>query len=142
VLKTRELGLQQAIAKADESLRSAQSGLIEPQRMIAVLKEILDRQAGLSLIRIRNLPVRSLQPGPSPAAGSEEKVVLGPGPYLHPVEMELRGNYLDVLAYLRALESMPWGVQWQRFELSTDQVGLTYRVELATLSMEPNWLGV
>jgi MSHA biogenesis protein MshJ len=142
-LKSRELFLTKSISQANAALDNAQSGLIEPKRMVVVLKAVLDRQHGLSLVRIRNLPVQSLLPaGYADKNISQDSAPLGPGPYLHPVEIELRGDYLAVLSYLRALESMPAGFQWQRFDLLSDDAGQRYRVVLATVSMEPNWLGV
>jgi MSHA biogenesis protein MshJ len=142
-LKSREIFLAKSIAQANVALDDAQNGLIEPKRMVVVLKAVLDRQHGLSLVRIRNLPVQPLLPGGPPDKNTpQDAASLGPGPYLHPVEIELRGDYLAVLSYLRALESMPAGFQWQRFDLLNDDAGQRYRVVLATVSMEPNWLGV
>jgi hypothetical protein len=45
------------------------------------------------------------------------------GPYLHPVELVVRGDYLNVLAYLKELEAENWGFQWRRFELSLERRG-------------------
>jgi MSHA biogenesis protein MshJ len=64
------------------------------------------------------------------------------GPYLHPVELVLRGDYLHVLAYLQELESRPWGFQWRRFEYTTTPDGPEFHIEFTTLSMQSNWLGV
>jgi len=169
--------LNHAIAEADEDLASAQNGLIEPTRMVSVLTDVLQRQKGLTLLRLRNLPVQSvLMPQPQaassatthePAAGAgavQSKpdspagvagvagaaAAAGPtpapaadvGPYLHPVELVVRGGYLDVLAYLKDLEAQPWGLQWRRFEFVTTEDGPEYRIEFTTLSMASNWLGV
>jgi MSHA biogenesis protein MshJ len=168
-LKSRELALNHAIAQADEDLASAQSGLIEPTRMVSVLTDVLQRQKGLTLLRRRNLPVQSVlmpagksdpssddtgaagtdvaakpqAPGAPPdAAGKPGPAVADAGPYLHPVELVVRGGYLDVLAYLKDLEAQPWGLQWRRFEFVTTEEGPEYRIEFTTLSMASNWLGV
>jgi hypothetical protein len=58
------------------------------------------------------------------------------------VELVVRGGYLNVLSYLKALEAKPQGFQWRRFELSTTDTGIEYRIEFTTVSMESNWLGV
>jgi MSHA biogenesis protein MshJ len=158
-LKSRELALNRAIAEADEDLASAQNGLIEPTRMVSVLTDVLQRQKGLTLLRLRNLPVQSVlmpaaqaaapasDPATAKATAPAEDPTPAPaaadvGPYLHPVELVVRGGYLDVLNYLKDLEAQPWGLQWRRFEFVTTEDGPEYRIEFTTLSMAPNWLGV
>jgi MSHA biogenesis protein MshJ len=65
------------------------------------------------------------------------------GPYLHPVQLVVEGNYLDIVAYLHALEGLPWHFYWRVLELETK----TYprnrvRIELSTVSLEKEWIGV
>jgi MSHA biogenesis protein MshJ len=141
VLKSREAALASGIAIADAQLRDAQLGMIPPRQMVAVLTDVLGHQKDLTLILLRNLAVEPLLPpmaktqaGSTPAADM--------GPYLHPVELVVRGNYLNMLAYLQELESRPWGFQWRRFEFTTTDDGPQYRIEFTTLSMQSNWLGV
>ena len=86
------------------------------------------------------------RPG-APAAGGASVIGGGRaaadlGPFVHPVEIVVRGSYLNVLSYLKTLESRPQGFHWRRFELSTTESGLEYRIEFTTVSMESNWLGV
>jgi MSHA biogenesis protein MshJ len=108
--------------------------------MVAVLTEVLQHQKGLTLVLLRNLPVEPLLPPIAQSQGVSASAAMGP--YLHPAELVLRGNYLDVLAYLQELESRPWGFQWRRFEFTTSADGPEYRIEFTTLSMQSNWLGV
>jgi MSHA biogenesis protein MshJ len=151
VLKSREAALASGIAIADAQLRDAQLGMIAPKQMVAVLTDVLGHQKDLTLILMRNLPVEPLLPPIAPTqtqtqAQAQTKNGSAPaadiGPYLHPVEMVVRGNYLNVLTYLKELESRPWGFQWRRFEFTTTADGPQYRIEFTTLSMQSNWLGV
>jgi len=141
VLKSREAALASGIATVDGELKDAQAGMIEPTQMASVLAEVLSRQKDLTLVLLRNLAVEPLLPPVAPASS-------GPvphtemGPYIHPVEMIVRGNYLSVLNYLQELESRPWGFQWRRFEFTTTADGPQYRIEFTTLSMQSNWVGV
>jgi MSHA biogenesis protein MshJ len=139
-LKAREAALGAALAATDVQLLDAQAGMIAPKDMTGVLSEVLGHQQGLTLVLLRNLPVESLLPPAGGQSASAPSIAMGP--YLHPVELILRGDYLHVLAYLRELESRPWGFQWRRFELSTTDAGTLYRIEFTTLSMQSNWLGV
>jgi len=81
----------------------------------------------------------------APAAEStaEPQPATSSGPYVHPVELVIEGSYLDVLAYLRALESLPWRFYWKVLELQTTHYPTNrVRIELSTLSMDKEWIGV
>jgi MSHA biogenesis protein MshJ len=136
----RENALRTALASTDAELTDAQSGMIAPKEMVVVLTDVLQHQKGLTLVLLRNLAVEPLLPPMAQSQGGPASADMGP--YLHPAEIVLRGNYLDVLAYLQELESRPWGFQWRRFEFTTSADGAEYRIEFTTLSMQSNWLGV
>jgi MSHA biogenesis protein MshJ len=141
ILKSRVAALAAGISLADAQLRDAQLGMIPPKEMVAVLTDVLSHQKELTLILMRNLAVEPLMPLiAKTAAGSPPPAEMGP--YLHPVELVVRGNYLNVLAYLQELESRPWGFQWRRLEFTTTPEGPEYHIEFTTLSMQSNWLGV
>jgi MSHA biogenesis protein MshJ len=122
-----------------------QRGMIEPKEMVKVLTAVLERQKNLHLVLLRNLPVQPLLK-PVDKTDKSDKSDAAPvadvGPYLHPVELVVRGDYLNVLAYLKELEAENWGFQWRRFELSSSEDGPEYHIQFMTLSMESNWLGV
>jgi MSHA biogenesis protein MshJ len=62
---------------------------------------------------------------------------------MHPVEIVVEGAYLDVLEYLRALESLEWRFYWKVLELKTTRYPINrVRIELSTLSMDKEWIGV
>lgn len=128
--------LREEIAATDAKLDSAAAGLIPPQRMIGVVRDVLNRQKGLKLVSLHNGLVEPLAP-------PTENTVEETGPYVHPVELIVEGSYFDVLTYLRALEALPWRFYWKTFDLSTTQYPTNrVRIELSTLSMERAWLGV
>jgi MSHA biogenesis protein MshJ len=149
-LKSRDLALTKAIADADAQLSDMQRGMIEPKEMVKVLTAVLERQKSLHLVLLRNLPVQPLLKPVERAekADKQEKsdkpdeAAPDVGPYLHPVELVVRGDYLDVLAYLKELEAENWGFQWRRFELVSSEEGPEYHIQFMTLSMQSNWLGV
>lgn len=139
-LKLREAALSAAIADADSQLHQAQAGMIAPKEMLGVLTDVLGHQKGLTLVLLHNLAVEPLFPPVVGKSGAHSPT--GMDPYLHPVELILRGDYLNVLAYLTELEARPWGFQWRRFELTTTDGVPEYRIEFTTLSLQSNWLGV
>ena len=128
--------LQTQTHAVDEQLASTAAGFVPAQRMVEVVHDVLSQQHGLKLISLRNLPVASLVP-PS------ESQALGTAPYVHPIEVVIEGEYGEVLAYLEALEALPWRFRWKMLDLTTKQYPVNrVRIELSTLSMDKTWLGV
>jgi MSHA biogenesis protein MshJ len=144
--------LEATLKQLNTQLDSAQTGLIAPERMKEVIHDVLSRQHGLKLVSLHNEAVHPLidpttaTPAAEGEAGTEQKNVApaeSTGPYVHPVELIVEGNYLDVLAYLRALESLPWHFYWKTLEIQTLKYPTNrVRLEICTLSMDKEWLGV
>lgn len=131
--------LEARLASVNAQLSSQSAGMIPPERMTEVIHEVLSRQHGVVLVSLRNLEALKL---PLDAAG-EAAATNVPRPYVHTVEIVLEGRYLDVLAYLQALEALPWRFYWRRLELTqTNYPTNRVRVELGTLSMDPQWIGL
>ncbi len=129
--------LEQELAAIDAQLASESAGLIPPERTVQVIHDVLARQRGVTLITLHNKPVTTLVPPHAGAAPSES------GPYVHSVELVVEGNYLDVLAYLKALERLEWRFYWKLLELETTQYPTNrIRIELSTLSLDQSWIGV
>ena len=151
----REAMLQTRLEALNARLASKSGGLIPPERMVQVIHDVLNRQHGVTLVSLHNKAVVSLvQERPAvnattagsadaaadPAPGSQPA---SSGPYVHPVELVVEGNYLDVLAYLHALENLPWRFYWKVLELQTTRYPTNrVRIELSTLSMDKDWIGV
>jgi MSHA biogenesis protein MshJ len=148
----RNAALRARLGSLDTELRVAASGYVAPDKMIDMLREILAGQHGLELVSLANLPVQSLaqvrEPGAvSAGAGSASaaEIVLDdkdPGPFLHPVEIVVEGNYVDVVAYLRALEALPWRIHWQQLELRSEESGNRVRIVVGALSLSRYWMSV
>ncbi len=128
--------LKARLAAVNAELSSQSAGMIAPQRMVEVIHDVLSRQRGVVLVSMRNLEAIKL---PLDAAG--ESASGTPRPYEHTVEIVLEGRYLDVLAYLEALEALPWRFYWRRLELTTTRYPINrVRVELGTVSMGSEWI--
>jgi len=146
--------LQAKLDDLNKELASKAAGLIPPERMVQVIHDVLSHQKGLTLVSLHNKAVMSLvseAPAPAPSAGdsAEADANTAPaapvdiGPYVHPVEIVIEGSYLDVLQYLQALETLPWHFYWKVLELNAGTYPLNrVRIELSTLSMDKEWLGV
>ena len=135
---TQAEDLKRRLAAVNAELSSHSAGMIAPERMAEVIHDVLSRQQGVRLVSLRNLEAIKL---PLDAAG--ESATNTARPYEHTVEIVLEGRYLDVLAYLEALEALPWRFYWRRLELTTTRYPLNrVRVELGTVSMDSDWIGL
>lgn len=154
VARHKAKDLQAKLDDLNKELASKAAGLIPPERMVQLIHDVLSRQRGLTLVSLHNKPVMSLvSEVPAPAApatdGTDADANATPpapvdaGPYVHPVEIVIEGSYLDVLQYLHALEALPWHFYWKVLELNSGTYPLNrVRIELSTLSMDKEWLGV
>ncbi|MGH8298036.1 MAG: hypothetical protein ACRES6_01980 [Steroidobacteraceae bacterium] len=144
----RTNALAASLSQATARLDSQSAGLIPPQQMLQVIHDVLSRQQGVTLVSLRSLPPYALIDGPpsenadasTPAAAN---VDAAEGPYVHSVQLVLQGRYLDVLAYLRALEGLPWHFYWQSLSLDATQYPMTRAtVKLGTVSMSREWIAL
>lgn len=144
----KEEQLRKQLADINARLASKSAGLIPPERMVQVIQDVLARQHGVTLISLHNKPVTTLMPAGrnSPSAAtpaSESFAANSAGLYVHPVELVIEGPYLDILAYLHALEALPWRLYWKLLDLETTHHPTNrVRIELNTLSMDKDWIGV
>jgi MSHA biogenesis protein MshJ len=127
--------LEEQLAAVNTQLAAKSAGLILPERMVQVIQDVLSHQHGVTLVSLHNEPVTTLVPTPAGQAPA--------GPFVHPVEIVVEGTYLDVLAYLHALENLEWRFYWRMLELeSTSYPRNRVRIELSTLSLDKDWIRV
>jgi MSHA biogenesis protein MshJ len=148
----REDKLKRQLEDVNAKLASKSAGLIPPERMVQVIHDVLSRQHGVTLVSLHNKPVTTLTAKSAAAAADSSELASEPasepaaataGPYVHPIELVVEGRYLDVMEYLRALETLPWRFYWTVLELQTaDYPTNRVRIELSTLSMDRDWIGV
>jgi len=135
-----EAKLQSRLAELNAQLASKSAGLIEPERMVQVIHDVLSNQRGVTLVTLRNKPVSALV---EPVPAADGAVPELSGPYVHRVELVIEGRYLDIMQYLKALEALPWQFYWRSLELQTTKYPLNrVQIELSTLSLEKDWIGV
>lgn len=122
----------------DKEISTKVKGLIAPQQMAKVLEAVLERQSGLKLLHIENLPSEPLV-----KPQEQKKNSVSVGIYKHGVRLEFEGDYMSALAYLHALQSLPWVLYWDGLELSTVKYPKTHIVIVVhTLSLDEGWIGV
>ena len=138
----RNRALQGRLTELDGELRALAQGYVAPERVTQLLRELLTRQQGLTLVSLENLPVESLSQTPD-AAHTEAIATDDRGPFLHPVEIVVDGDYASIAAYLRSLEELPWRIYWQRLELTAGKYPKNQvQIIIGALSLSRDWMSV
>lgn len=136
-LRQQLAGARQQLRDGDEVLRRHEASLIGPERMLALLEQLLARHGELRVRSLQSLPkVDVLAEGGGAQTGA-------PALYRHGVELVLEGRYADLLDYLRALEALPQRLRWGDLQFRVEQhprCVLTLRVY--TLSLDRRWLEI
>jgi MSHA biogenesis protein MshJ len=137
------------IAAAETKLKEEQRKFVPPERIGALLEEMLSRNRRLQLVDMRTLPAAAIDPAapapaPKPAAEKPAAVPVKPAAgtiYRHGVEITLSGSYLDLLAYLRDLEKLPSQMYWGKLELAVGtHPAVTMKLSVYTMSLDLAWL--
>jgi MSHA biogenesis protein MshJ len=137
--------LRATVETREGEIRALTASLVDPAEMRRVLEELLRRQDGLTLVSAVNRPAEPLLDDGAQREGTAAAAANSNAPqlYRHSLVLKLRGSYLDCLRYLESVERLPWNVYWSRLELSADDYPVNdIMLELTTLSLEPEWIGV
>lgn len=165
-LRAQGKDLDKQIAETDEEYARIQASLVQPEEMGSLVQALIGRYHGLQLAGMRNLPVmRMTEDKRDPqkpvittadaaavvrAANAPASAASAPpadaakadefGLYRHAMEIRVRGNFADMTAYLRAVESMPRHIHWGSLQIDArtypDNV---MTVTIYTVSLEKSW---
>jgi MSHA biogenesis protein MshJ len=136
--------LRGQMAQLDREFQEQQKQFVPPEKMAAMLQNMVAKNPKLQLLSLRNLPSAALSaraksgaaPGRAKAAGTHEV-------FRHTVEISVEGSYFDLLDYVSALEHMPQRVFWEGLELNVAQYPQSVlKLTVYTLSPGKSWLTV
>jgi MSHA biogenesis protein MshJ len=127
----RQAALREQLAALDAQIAEEQRRFTPPERMRAVLQEMLQRNKGVALLDLRSLPVSPIG-AERPGSGTL---------YRHGLELTLSGTYGEIYEYLRALETLPTQLYWRRAELAVAEYPVaTLKLVAFTVSFDRAWL--
>lgn len=130
--RARVAELRAELASLTQAIAQEQRRFTPPHRMREILEEMLERDRRLRVLDLKTLPVAEI----STMQGQSARRV-----FRHGVEITLAGRYLDLYAYLQALESLPTQLYWGRAELAAATYPVTtLKLIVYTLSLEQAWL--
>jgi MSHA biogenesis protein MshJ len=125
------------LREGEDQLRRHGDRLIGPERMLALLQQLLQGRGELRVRAMQSLSkVELLTDMQGAGAGA-------PALYRHGVELAIEGRYADLLAYLQSLEQLPERLQFGDLQFRVEQhprCVLTLRVY--TLSLDKRWLEI
>lgn len=126
---------RERVDRSNAALHAFGATLVSAHQMVPMLDRLLGQTGGLRLRSMQSLGRTEVGAAAAPnAAGAL---------YRHGVEVAVEGGYADVLAYVRAIETMPQHVLWGGMQLKVEEhpkVVVTLR--LYTLSPDRNWLEI
>jgi MSHA biogenesis protein MshJ len=132
--------LNASIATERDRLASAVARFIDPVQMNRVLQTLVSGHQGLELLAVRSVPPSLLLSDNAADTGSPRGDTLQV--WRRPVEVELSGGYAAMLAYLRALEALPWELRWDALTVSVESdAPPRFTLRLHTLSLTSEWIG-
>jgi len=149
--------LKQESGELDARLRADEAAVIPPGRMPAVLRDLLGRDARLTVLGVRALPPEVLRwspapapappPGTAAAAPTAEASVPStegiPALYRHRVVLRFEGDYAAALDYVRAVEALPFRVRLHDLNVDAERwPALTITLTVETLGLQEGWIGV
>lgn len=130
-----------------DRLVALEGSLVPPQRMSALLEDMIGRKTGLRLLSLKTLPVTPLldkKPGADdngPAKTGEAPASPSAGLFKHGVEIRLEGSYPELTAYLERLEQAQSKLLWRSVSLSAEKYPkLVLTLTVYTLSLDRTWL--
>ena len=126
--------LRHRLAQLDARIEDAASHFTSPQRMRAVLQQILARNPRLHLVGLKSLPVDRF----ADSGDATQRPI-----FRHALELTVSGAYLDLYAYLRELERLPTRLYWGKADLAAgDYPKVVLKLTVYTLSFDPSWMSV
>lgn len=135
--RAKRAQLEAQLKALDASLATVTARLVPPREMARMVEQVLLKNRRLEVVLLRSLPPEPLQQLASAATSGGAGLTA----YRQGMHIELRGNYLDILAYLRELEALPWKMFWGQVSLKVEQYPTSHvTLRIYTLSTQPGWI--
>lgn len=120
--------------RLSEQLSEVIGQLITPSQMAEVLEKVLAAQKGVHLVSLQTLPSEPMV--------SDDEASQGSVYYIHPVRIELRGDYFSIYNYLNRMEKVTASYYWRSFSYKVDEYPkATLVLEVYTLGSREAFIG-
>ncbi len=143
-LKQQQTQLQSDFDKTEKELELMMNSLVEPKKMVKVIRDLFINQTELRLLQLKNLPPKLLTTEsllPENTVTTEKKGA--PELYRHALLISFEGNFFSVVTYLKKLETLKWRFYWKSIDYQVSEYpNAKITLELHTFSREKGVLGV
>ncbi len=113
-------------------------GLISPKEMTSLLKLILDKHKGLTVMHVENIKAIPVF-GENDAEKVAKEALKVFQVYKHGIEFIVSGTFFQLKDFLEEAEKLPWKILWEELEYSVTKYPIaTIKIVIKTLSLEPN----
>lgn len=150
---------RQRVREGEASLREFESTLVEPDRMLPLLEQMLARHGQVRVRALKSLgrndllaaataPAGPAAPAAAAAPAATASAAAGrggalPSLYRHGVELTLEGNFADLMGYVSALEAQPQRLLWGGMSFRVEQhPRAVLTLQLYTLSTARHWIEI
>lgn len=148
--------LRSHLIEVQADLESSTNSLVTPKEMPKILETVLHKVGGLTLIKFKSLGVTPIvakdESEKNAVSAQENQTNAGDkmltannidNAYKHGLRIEIAGDYLTTLSYLKSLEELKWGFFWDSFKLKVSEYpDANVTIEIFTLSLNQEWIGV
>ena len=161
-IRMRSDELRALLAGLEQQQKDLTVEFIKPAQMASVLRDMLSAENGLVLTQLESLGAQPLFPSDEEGDASEsiqasntqrvnvqiesvekKKRTSRPEVFKHGMRVVFEGDYFKTLAYLQALEAMPWRLYWDNVEYQvTEYPKARVAITVHTLSLHEGWIGV
>jgi len=115
--------------------------LVTPTEMGDVLRELVSKSDGIEFISLNNVPVKKITSNQNVEVDSEGNVQAVGGPdgeiavYAHGLMLELGGNFVSIMEFIKQVESMEWNFFWESISLKTEEYPYSkVKLQISTFS--------
>ena len=146
-LKQQRQDLLDDVEIAQGELDQLLARFVPPEDVPLLLEDLLDQHADLQLTSLHSEASEkitvTLQEREEDVSDVDTQLVSTMDVYRHPFQLELAGNFHDVVSYLYELEHGSWQFQWRSLDYVVEEfptAKIVLRIE--TLSRSADWIGV
>jgi MSHA biogenesis protein MshJ len=143
-LKENIIILKSKNTAIEEEIMNIAGALVGPKEMIQVLKDLVEKIQGLTIVRIEN---KGATPMFKVKTTNEKKgTALELAPqiqiYTHSLAIELKGNYFNTLSFIEMVEKHNLQIWWDELSYKvTKHPDANIKILLHTLSLEESFIG-
>jgi len=121
------------LSRLEQNIDQINDKLMSPDRMIALLKELLYKKSNLTVVKFDVLPITTI------ASNVDGGTLF----YQHSLHIELEGQFESLTLYLDQIENLSEQLFWDDLIIETETFPiLNIQLNVHTLSQNEEWLNV